>query len=402
MDIQSRLSERVKAIKESPTIAISTKAKQMKADGHNVIGFGAGEPDFDTPDHIKYAAIKALVSGNTKYTPADGMVELKDAIIHKFKRDNNLTYTRSNITVNVGAKHTLFNIYMALLNPGDEIIIPAPYWVSYPDMALICGATPVIVETEEADNFCMTPAQLEKAITPKTKAVVINSPSNPTGSGYSKDALKALADVIVKHDILCISDEIYEKLVYDGFESYSIASLGDEIRQRTIVVNGLSKEWAMTGWRIGYAAANETLIKAIANIQSQSTTNPTSFAQDGAIAALMGPQELIKPLVSAFDERRKYIVDRFNAIPGISCLRPQGAFYCFPNISALFGKTSKQGMLIKDSSDFAEYLISEALVAVVPGIAFGAEGFMRLSYAMGMPAIMEGLDRIEKAVRDLQ
>ncbi|MBB5022322.1 pyridoxal phosphate-dependent aminotransferase [Desulfurispira natronophila] len=402
MDIQSRLSDRVKSIKESPTIAISTKAKQMKAEGLNVIGFGAGEPDFDTPDHIKYAAIQGLVSGNTKYTPADGMVELKDAIIHKFQRDNNLKFSRANITVNVGAKHTLFNIYMALLNPGDEIIIAAPYWVSYPDMALICGAKPVIVETSEENNFCMTPDELEKAITPKTKAVVINSPSNPTGSGYSPEALKALADVIVKHDLICISDEIYEKLIYDDFKSMSIASIGDEIAKRTVIVNGLSKEWAMTGWRIGYAAANETLIKAIGNIQSQSTTNPTSFAQDGAIAALMGPQELIQPLVSAFDERRKYIVDRFNSIPGISCLRPQGAFYCFPNISGLFGKQTKEGKTISNSSDLAEYLIGEALVAVVPGIAFGAEGYMRLSYALGMSSIVEGLDRIEKAVNDLK
>lgn len=399
--MKERLSDRVNSIQPSPTIAITTKANQMKADGLNVIGFGAGEPDFDTPDHIKYAAIAGLVKGNTKYTPADGMVALKDAIIHKFKRDNGLTYARNQITVNVGAKHTLFNIYMALLNPGDEVIIPAPYWVSYPDMALMCDAVPVFVDTREEDNFSMTPEMLEKAITPKTKFVVINNPSNPTGAGYSKEALEALAAVIVKHDLICISDEIYEKLTYGDFKFVSIASLGEEIRKRTIIVNGLSKEWAMTGWRIGYAAGDAAIISAIGKIQSQSTTNPTSFAQDGAIAALLGPQEKIQEFVKAFDERRTYIVERFNKIPGLSCIYPNGAFYVFPNISGIFGKKTAEGKVIKDSSDVADYLLAEALVAIVPGSAFGAEGFMRLSYAMSMKAIAEGMDRIEAAVRKL-
>lgn len=399
--MQQYLSDRVNAIKPSPTIAITTKAKQLKAEGHDLVGFGAGEPDFDTPDHVKYAAIRGLVSGNTKYTPADGMPQLKDAIIHKFQRDNGLQYTREEITVNVGAKHTLFNLYMALLNPGDEVVIAAPYWVSYPDMALICGAKPVFVEGREENNFCMTAADLDAAITDKTKFVVINNPSNPTGGGYSRAQLQELAEVIVRRDVLCISDEIYEKLVYDNFEFVSVASLSDEMRKRTIVVNGLSKEWSMTGWRIGYAAGDPAIIKAVSKIQSQSTTNPTSFAQDGAIAALLGPQDAIAEFVAAFDERRKYIVDRFNAMPGVSCVSPQGAFYVFPNISGLFGKTTPKGAKLDNSADVAEYLLTDALVAIVPGSAFGAEGFMRLSYALDMDSIVKGLDRIEKAVAEL-
>ncbi len=396
------LAGRVKKIKPSPTLAITSKAKAMKAQGIDVVGFGAGEPDFDTPVHIKEVAKQALDAGYTKYTPVPGSPELKDAIIAKLKRDNGLEYKRENIIVSLGAKHSIYNVAQAFFDKGDEIVIPAPYWVSYPDIALLANATPVIVETSQKNNFRMTAAQLEKAITPKTKCVILNSPSNPTGSAYSKEDLEKLAKVIVKKDVTVLSDEIYEKLVYDGFQFVSIASLGEEIKKRTIVVNGLSKAFSMTGWRIGYVAADKDLVAAMNNIQSQSTSNPVSFCDKAAITALNGPQDFMKDWVAEFDKRRRYIVDRLNNIPGVSCLLPQGAFYVFPNFSKAYGKKTPAGKKIENSSDLAAYLLEEHKVASVPGVAFGEDACQRLSYATSMANIVKGIDRIETAIKALK
>jgi len=397
-----KLAGRVKKIKPSPTLAITSKAKAMKAQGIDVVGFGAGEPDFDTPNHIKEAAKSALDAGYTKYTPVPGSPELKDAIIAKLKRDNGLEYKRENIIVSLGAKHSIYNVAQAFFDKGDEIVIPAPYWVSYPDIALLANATPVIVETSQKNGFRMTAAQLDKAITPKTKCVILNSPSNPTGSAYSKDDLAKLAKVIVRRDVTVLSDEIYEKLVYDGFEFVSIASLGEEIKKRTIVVNGLSKAFSMTGWRIGYVAADKDLVAAMNNIQSQSTSNPVSFCDKAAIVALNGSQDFMKEWVAEFDKRRRYIVDRLNNIPGVSCLLPQGAFYVFPNFSKVYGKTTPSGKKIADSSGLAAYLLEEHNVASVPGVAFGEDACQRLSYATSMANIVKGIDRIETAIKALK
>src|SRR5512145_375637 len=396
-----KLARRVANIQPSPTLAITSKAKAMKAQGIDVVGFGAGEPDFDTPGHIKEVAKKALDDGYTKYTPVPGSPELKDAVIAKLKRDSGLDYKRENIIVSLGAKHSIYNVAQAFLEAGDEVIIPAPYWVSYPDIALLADATPVIVEGKQATGFKITPAQLEKAITKKTKLFILNSPSNPTGAAYSKEELEALAKVIVKKDITVLSDEIYEKLVYDGFRFTSIASLGEEIRKRTILVNGLSKSHSMTGWRIGYVAADKDLVAAMNNIQSQSTSNPVSFCDKASIEALNGPQDFMKGWVAEFDRRRRYIVDRLNGIPGVSCLLPQGAFYVFPNFSKVYGKKTPGGKAVNGSSDLAAYLLDEHKVAVVPGVAFGADACQRLSYATSMKNIEKGLDRIEQAIKAL-
>jgi aspartate aminotransferase len=389
-------------IQPSPTLAITNKANQMKAQGIDVVGFGAGEPDFDTPDHIKAVAKKALDDGYTKYTPVPGSPELKDAVIAKLKRDNGLEYKRENIIVSLGAKHSIYNAAQAFLEEGDEVIIPAPYWVSYPDIALLADATPVIVEAKRDTGFKITPAQLEKAITKKTKLFVLNSPSNPTGAAYTKAELEALARVIVQKDITVLSDEIYEKVVYDGFEFTSIASLGEEIRKRTILVNGLSKSHSMTGWRIGYLAADKDLVAAMSNIQSQSTSNPVSFCDKASIEALNGPQDFMKTWIAEFDRRRRYIVDRLNKMPGVSCLLPQGAFYVFPDFSACYGKTTPSGKAIDGSSALAAYLLEDHKVAVVPGLAFGDDACERLSYATSMKNIEKGIDRIEQAVKDLR
>ncbi|MCL5885192.1 MAG: pyridoxal phosphate-dependent aminotransferase [Deltaproteobacteria bacterium] len=397
-----KLAKRVAQIKPSPTLAITGKAKAMKAQGIDVVGFGAGEPDFDTPDHIKEAAKKALDAGYTKYTPVPGSPELKDAIIAKLARDNGLEYKRENIIVSLGAKHSIYNVAQAAWEKGDEIVIPAPYWVSYPDIALLAGATPVILETKQKNGFKMTPGQLDRAITPKTKCVVLNSPSNPTGAAYTKAELAALAKVIVKRNVTVLSDEIYEKLVYDGFEFASIASLGEEIGKRTILVNGLSKAFSMTGWRIGYVAADKDLVAAMTNIQSQSTSNPVSFCDKASVEALNGPQDFMKTWVAEFDSRRRSIVDRLNAIPGVSCLLPQGAFYVFPNFAKLYGKKTPSGKVIDGSSALAEYLLEEHKVASVPGIAFGEDACQRLSYATSMANIVKGIDRIEAAVKALK
>jgi aspartate aminotransferase len=395
------IAKRAQSIKPSPTLATAAKAKSMKAQGIDVVDFGVGEPDFDTPENVKQAGIKAIQSGFTKYTPASGTDELKEAVIEKFKKDNSLSYEKSQILISCGAKHSLYNIAEALFDPGDEVIIPSPYWVSYPDQVLLNDATPVIVETTEAEGFRLSARKLEKAIGKRTKALVLNSPSNPTGLAYDKKTLEEIAAIAVKHRIYVISDEIYEKLLYDGFTHFSIASFNREIKDLTIVVNGVSKSHAMTGWRIGYAAGPKEVITAMANIQSQSTSNPCSISQKAALEALRGPQDFIRTMNVEFDKRRKYMVERLNRIPGISCLMPVGAFYAFPNVAKLYGK-SIQGKIMKNSSDLAAYLLEEAKVALVSGDAFGADPYIRLSYATSMENIQKGLDRIEKAMSALQ
>ena len=396
----SILSNRAKSLKPSPTLAINAKAKSMQAQGIHVISFGAGEPDFDTPENIKQAAKKALDEGFTKYTPVGGIDELKDAIINKFKKDNQLTYKRSEILVSCGGKHSFYNLAQAIFDQGDEVIVPAPYWVSYPPMVALANATPVIVETTEKNEFKITSEELKKAITPKTKALIINSPSNPTGSAYAKKELEKIAEIAISHNLFVISDEIYEKIVYDGFEFTSIASLNDEIKKRTIIVHGVAKTYAMTGWRIGYTAGSEEIISAMNNIQSQSTSNPTSIAQKASVEALNGPQSEVDKMVSAFAQRRNYIVDRLNKIDGVSCYKPVGAFYVFPNFSSYYGK-SYQGKKIANSTILADFFLDVARVAVVPGVEFGADPFERLSFATSMENIEEGLNRIEEALKKL-
>jgi aspartate aminotransferase len=396
----SILSSRARGLKPSPTLAINAKAKSMQAQGIKVVSFGVGEPDFDTPENIKRAAIKAIQEGFTKYTAVGGIDELKDAVIQKFKRDSDLTYKRSEILVSCGGKHSFYNLAQALFDQGDEVIIPAPYWVSYPPMVSLAGAAPVIIGTCEEDDFKITPEGLERAITPKTKALVLNSPSNPTGSAYTKKDLERIAEIAISHNFFIISDEIYEKIVYDGFEFRSIASLGEEIRKRTIIVHGVAKTYAMTGWRIGYTAGSEEIISAMNNIQSQSTSNPTSIAQKASVEALIGPQDEVGKMVSAFAQRRNYIVDRLNEIEGVSCYKPLGAFYVFPNFSHYYGRTY-QGKKINNSTDLADFFLDVARVAVVPGVEFGADPFERLSYATSMEDIREGIDRIEEALKRL-
>jgi len=394
------LSNRAKSLKPSPTLAINAKAKSMQAQGIHVISFGAGEPDFDTPQNIKLAAVKAIEEGFTKYTPVGGIDELKDAIIQKFQRDNNLTYKRSQILVSCGGKHSFYNLAQAIFDQGDEVIIPAPYWVSYPPMVALADASPIIVETREENGFKVTPEDLKKAITPKTKAFVLNSPSNPTGSAYTKEDLEKIVEMAISHNFFVISDEIYEKIVYDGFKFTSIASLNEEIKKRTIIVHGVAKTYAMTGWRIGYTAGPEEIISAMNNIQSQSTSNPTSISQKASVEALIGHQDEVGKMVSAFEQRRNYIVDRLNKIEGVFCYKPTGAFYVFPNFSSYFGK-SYQGKTIFNSTILADFFLDVARVAVVPGVEFGADPFERLSYATSMEDIREGLDRIEEALKKL-
>ncbi len=394
------ISTRVAQISPSVTLAITAKAKQMKAEGIDIIGFGAGEPDFDTPDHIKEAAKKAMDEGFTKYTPASGTAELKEAICEKFKNDNNLDYTSQEIIVSCGAKHSIYNAIITLCSEGDEVILPSPYWVSYPEMIKAAGATPIILNTTQENNFKLLPSQLEAMITDKTKVLILNSPSNPTGMLYTKSELEAISKILVEKGVFCISDEIYEKIIYDGQEHVSIASLGKAIKELTIVVNGVSKAYSMTGWRIGYIAGRKDIVKAMSNLQSHSTSNPTSIAQKAALAALNGSQDPLSIMVAEFKKRRNYIVERLNTIEGISCLNPQGAFYVFPDVSKLFGK-SFNGKEIKDSMFLTEALLTEAQVAVVPGFAFGADTNIRLSYASSMENIKKGLDRIEKFVSSL-
>ena len=394
------LSNRAKSLKPSPTLAINAKAKSMQAQGIHVISFGAGEPDFDTPQNIKQAAKKAIDDGFTKYTPVGGIDDLKDAIIKKFQRDSSLTYKRSEIIVSCGGKHSFYNLAQAIFDQGDEVIVPAPYWVSYPPMVALANAMPVIVETEEKNEFKITPEELKKAVTQKTKALIINSPSNPTGSAYTKKELEKIAEMAISKNFFVISDEIYEKIVYDGFQFTSIASLSDEMKKKTIIVHGVAKTYAMTGWRIGYTAGSDEIISAMNNIQSQSTSNPTSISQKASVEALIGPQNEVEKMVSAFGQRRNYIVDRLNKIPGVSCYKPVGSFYVFPNFSSYYGK-SYQGKKIENSTMLADYFLDVAKVAVVPGVEFGADPFERLSYATSMEDIKEGLNRIEEALKKL-
>ncbi len=392
-----RLSERTKAIKPSPTLSMNAKAKALKAAGEDITNFGVGEPDFDTPENIKEAAIKALRDGFTKYTPVGGIDELKAAIIEKFRKDNNLHYEKDEILVSCGAKHSLYNIAEALFGPGDEVIIPAPYWVTYPDQVLLNDAVPVIVPTREENSFMVEPELLSENLSDRTKALILNSPSNPTGLAYDRASLERIAEMAVKHDFYIISDEIYEKLVYEGFRHVSIASLGDEIKQRTVVVNGLSKSHSMTGWRIGFTAGPKDITAAMTNIQSQSTSNANSIAQKAAVEALTGRQDFLPRMLSEFDKRRTYMVQRLNSIEGVSCRTPVGAFYAFPNVSFYFGRKFN-GNPVNNSLELSTYLLEEAKVAVVPGSAFGDDKFIRLSYATSMENITKGLDRIEKAL----
>lgn len=394
------ISRRAQGIKASPTLAITAKAKAMKAEGIDVIGFGAGEPDFDTPEHIKKAGIKALEEGFTKYTAAGGIDELKDAVIRKFKRDNGLDYERNQILISCGGKHCLYNLAQVLFDTGDEVIIPSPYWVSYPPIVTLADAFPVILETTEGSGFKIDLDDLRKAITKKTKAVILNSPCNPTGTTYTESELRAIADIVLERGIYVISDEIYEKIVYDGFKHVSIASFSKEIKEKTIVVHGVSKTYSMTGWRIGFAAGPSFIIEGMNKIQGQSTSNPTSISQKASQEALDGPQDVIEGMVREFHKRRDYIIDRFNSLEGVSCVKPTGAFYALPNFSSYLG-TSFGGKPIKDSMDLADFFLDVARVAVVPGAAFGAEGFERLSFATSMENIEIGMDRIEKALKEL-
>ncbi len=389
-----KLSKRIMKIGPSPTLGITARAKKMKAEGIDVVGFGAGEPDFDTPANIKDAAKKAIDSGFTKYTPTSGIQELKAAICEKLKRDNSLDYSPDQILVSCGAKHSIFNIVMALCEEGDEVIIPSPFWVSYPEMVNLSGAKPVIIKTTQESNLKITPDQLKKAITPRTKLFILNSPSNPTGMVYSRAELEAISEILVKNNVCCISDEIYEKIIYDGAH-VSIASFSQDMKDLTIVVNGLSKSYSMTGWRIGYAAGPKDVIGTMSNLQDHSTSNPTSISQKAALEALLGPQDEMKKMVQAFKERRNYMVQRLNSIGGIECLLPDGAFYTFPNISQMIDK-KYNGKLIKDSFSLTEILLADAKVAVVPGAVFGDDNHIRLSYATSMENIKKGLDRIEE------
>lgn len=394
------LSRRIRALNPSPTMAIDGKAKEMKARGINVIGFGVGEPDFDTPEPIKSAAIRALHEGFTKYTPVAGIHDLRTAICEKFKKENGLHYAPDQVVVSNGGKHVLFNLALALFQEGDEVIIPAPYWVTYPDQVQLTGATPVILSTREEDGFLLTPSLLEKGISPKTKAIIMNSPSNPTGAAYDRRQMEEIAHVCVKKGILVISDEIYEHIVYNGFEPVSFAALSPEAYNLTVTVNGLSKSYAMTGWRIGYAAGPKEIIEACVNLQSQSTSNIASFAQKAAIEALNGDQGPVRAMAEEFGRRRKYLLERMDRVPGVRCFHPQGAFYLFPNVSAYVGKTFN-GNRINNSEELAQYLLDEARVALVPGEAFGAPGYLRISYAASMEKIKEGMDRIESALKNL-
>jgi aspartate aminotransferase len=388
------LSKRVEKVKPSPTLAIDSKAKALKAQGVDVISFGAGEPDFDTPLNIKEIAKKAIDAGFTKYCPVSGTPDLKQAIISRLKSDNGLEYAPDEIIVSCGAKHSLYNLFQAIFNKGDELLIPAPYWVSYPDMAYLADAKVKVIKTTEKTGFKMTPEQLDKAVSRKSKALVINSPSNPTGCAYTTAELKALGEVCVKHKLLIISDEIYDKLTYDGFSAKSIACGSPEIKAQTLVVNGVSKSYSMTGWRIGYTAGPKEIISAMEKIQSQSTSSPVSISLKAAVEALNGDQSSVEIMRTEFEKRRNYIVGRLNAIKGVMCFKPQGAFYVFPNVKKLMKRLN-----ILDDTKFAEFLLDKAKIAVVPGDAFGAPGHVRLSYATSMENIKNGLDRLEQAIK---
>ena len=397
----SIISDSLKKIKPSPTIAVTQKARELKAAGKDVIGLGAGEPDFDTPDNIKQAAIKAINDGDTKYTAVDGTPALKKAIVEKFKKENNLDYTTDQITVGAGGKHVIYNAMMATLNDGDEVIIPAPYWVSYPDIVLLAGGKPVVMECDEKQGFKINPSDLEKFITPKTKWIILNSPSNPTGACYSENDIKAIAAVLEKYKhIYILSDDIYEHVTYEGFKFFTIAQI-ESLKERVLTMNGVSKAYSMTGWRIGYAAGPKDIIKAIAKIQSQSTTNPSSISQAASVEALSGIQDFIKKRADSFQERRDFVVKALNDIDGINCLNPDGAFYVFPSCKELIGKKDPGGKEIKSDSDFVQSLLENSGIAVVQGSAFGLEGFFRISYATSMENLKKALEKISSFCKSL-
>ena len=395
--MELKISKKASAISPSPTLAIDSKFKEMKKEGIPVVGFGAGEPDFNTPENIKNAGIEAIKNNITKYTPASGTLELKAAVCQKLKRDTGLEYSTSNIVISNGGKHSLTNTFTCICDPGDEVILPAPYWVSYPDMIKLADAVPVIIEGAEENNFKFTAEQLESAITSKTRALVLNTPSNPTGMVYTKDELEKIAEIAVKNNIYIIFDEIYEKLVYEG-EHTNIATLGDEIRDLTIIVNGLAKTYAMTGWRIGFVAANKKLAKAMGNIQSHATSNPNSIAQAAAVEALNGDQSIIETMKKTYIERRDYMVDKINSIDGLSCKTPHGAFYVFMNVKDVLNK-EHYGKMINTANELCQDILDRALVALVPSEGFGVDGYVRLSYATSMDTIKTGLDRIEKYLK---
>jgi aspartate aminotransferase len=395
------LSSRARTARPSATLAIALRAKQMKGEGIDVVDFGLGEPDFETPPHVKQAAIQAIRDGFTRYTSASGIDELKEAVITKLKRDNSLTYRKEEVIVSCGSKHALFNIAESLFERGDEVIVPAPYWVTYAEQIRLVDAFPVIVHTSEEERFHITRRLLEQALTPRTKAILLNSPCNPTGAVIPRSELGPIAALAVERNLLLISDEAYESLTYDACEHVSIASLSEEVKRRTIVVNTVSKAYAMTGWRIGYAAGPEELIKAMGAIQSQMTSNPTSIAQKAAVAALLGPQDQVRAMRAEFDRRRRYLVDRLNAIPHLRCTKPEGAFYIFLNVSGLYGRAA-DGHRIESSTEMATYLLHAAHVAVVPGLEFGSDAHLRLSYATPMEMIVKGAERIETALGALR
>ncbi len=387
----SIVSNNLKRIKPSPTIAVTTKAREMRASGKDVIGLGAGEPDFDTPDNVKEAAIEAIKKGDTKYTAVDGTPALKKAIVDKFKRENDLSYTTDQITVGTGGKQVIYNTFMATLNKGDEVIIPAPFWVSYPDMVLLAGGTPKIVKCDEKDGFKLSAKKLKKAISKKTKWLILNSPSNPTGAGYTKKEIEELSKVLLKNKkIFILSDDIYEHIRYDNFNFFTIAQIS-KLKERTLTMNGVSKSYAMTGWRIGYAAGPKEIITAIRKIQSQSTSNPSSISQAAAVEALNGQQNFINERADAFKERRDFVVNSLNNIKGISCLKPNGAFYVFPSCKGLLNKKTK----IKTDTEFVQKLLENSMVAVVQGSAFGLNGYFRISYATSMENLKKAISRIK-------
>jgi aspartate aminotransferase len=396
-----KLAQRVTSIAPSPTLAVNAKAAELRAKGVDIISFGVGEPDFDTPAHVRQAGIEAIEGGFTRYTPADGIPELKQAVVDKFKRDNGLDYTTDQVIINCGGKHSGYLVMQALLDPGDEVIIPAPYWVSYPPMVILAGGKPVILPTRQEDDFKLKPEALKEALTERTKAVIINSPSNPTGSVYTAEELRPLAEICAQAGVLIMSDEIYETILFDGLTFTATASLSPEIYEHTVTLNGVSKAYAMTGWRIGYMAGPVDLIKACAKIQSQSTSNPCSIAQKAAVAALTGPQDAVDAMNQQFAKRRDYIMQRLLEIEGITCPRPQGAFYAMPNLSAYYGKSYAGGKTINGSVDMSAYLLEEGHIATVAGAAFGEDSCVRFSFATSLELIEKGMDRLQAALAKL-
>ena len=398
-----KFSERILNISLSMTLAIDAKAREMKAQGEDVIGFGAGEPDFNTPERIKQAGIRAVENNETRYTPVGGTDLLKEAIISKLERDNGLVYEKNQILASCGAKHSFYNLAQVLWQAGDEVIIPAPYWVSFPEIVTLSGARPLIIHTGAEQDFKITAEQIENVVTPNTRAIVINSPSNPTGSAYEKDELEKLAECALRHGLLIISDEIYEQIVFDGFHHTSIASISKEVQKQCVVINGVSKSYAMTGWRIGYIAAGDPeIVKQVSKLQGQSTSNPCATSQAASIEALAGSLDEVRAMVREFEKRRNIIVERLTQIPGVSCRKPTGSFYSFPDFSGIYGKKDTNGKVLKGSLDLSVYLLSTKKVAIVPGIAFGADAHARLAFAMSLEKIEAGTHRIKEAIENLQ